>query len=126
MKKLSLFVLFFLGLIVCVNGNSPVKESLKGIWEYRVPDAPYEYSTGTFVFGEVDGKPTLTVKFKSGAEVKAKDVRIENDSVIFSVTVEYELVKVTGKLADNRITGKASSSQGVMGLTAEKAKKKTN
>jgi hypothetical protein len=35
-------------------------------------------------------------------------------------------VKVTGKLADNRITGKASSSQGVMGLTAEKAKKKTN
>ncbi len=128
MKKLSLFVLLFLGVVMCVKGNSPVpaKENLKGTWEYKVPDAPYEYSTGTFIFGEVDGRPTVIVKFKSGAEVKAKDVKLENDSISFGVTVEYELVKVTAKLLDNKITGKASSSQGLMSLTAEKSKMKTN
>lgn len=128
MKRLIMLSLLFLGIAVSVKGNSPVpaKENFKGVWEYKVPDAPYEYSTGTLVLGEVDGKPTVTVKFKSGTEIKAQQVKVENDSISFEVMVEYEMVKVTGKLLDNRITGKANSSQGTMSLTAERSKMKAN
>ncbi|MGV8091554.1 MAG: hypothetical protein AB2L24_06765 [Mangrovibacterium sp.] len=129
MKNLVMFVLLFFGVVSWVNGNSTtttVKEGLKGTWEFKVPEAPYEYNAGKIIFGEVDGKPTVTVKLKSGTEIKAQDVKLENDSISFGVMIEYELVKVTGKLAENKITGKASSSQGIMNITAEKPVTKTN
>jgi hypothetical protein len=128
MKSLVMFVLLFFGVVSWVNGHSTttVKEGLKGTWEFKAPEAPYEYNAGKIVFGEVDGKPTVTVKLKSGTEIKAQDVKLENDSISFGVMIEYELVKVTGKLAENKITGKASSSQGIMNITAEKPVTKTN
>jgi hypothetical protein len=128
MKRLIMFVLLFAGIVVWVIANSsvPGKENLKGIWEYKVPDAPYEYSSGKLVFDEVDGKATVTVRFKNGTEIKAQDVKLENDSFSFEVQVEYEMVKVTGKLADNRITGKVNSSQGIMNMTTQRPTVKTN
>jgi len=128
MKRLIMFVLLFAGVVVWATANSsvPGKENLKGIWEYTVPDAPYEYSTGKLVFDEVDGKATVTVRFKNGTEIRAQDVKLENDSFSFEVQVEYEMVKVTGKLADNRITGKVNSSQGIMNMTAQRPTVKTN
>ena len=128
MKKLIVFFLLFLGVAAWVNAVSPVpsKEDLKGSWEFKVPEAPYEYNSGKIVFGEVDGKPTVTVRLKSGTEVKAQNVKFENDSISFGVMIEYELVKVLGKLTDNKITGKASSSQGLMNITVEKPAVKAN
>lgn len=128
MKKLIMCVLLFAGVVVWTSGNSsvPVKEDLKGTWEYKVPDAPYEYSSGKLVFGEVDGKATVTVRFKNGTEIKAQDVKLENDSLSFGVQVESELVKVTGKISENRIAGKVNSSQGMMDMTAERPKMKTD
>jgi len=128
MKKLIVFVSLFLGIVagVCGQSTTPLKEDFKGVWEYKAPEAPYEYSTGKFILKEADGKPVLTVKFQSGTEIKAQNVKIENDSISFAVTIEYEVVKVTGKLVGNKIAGKASYSQGVMTVTAEKPVQKAN
>jgi hypothetical protein len=128
MKKLIVFVSLFLGVVagVCGQSSAPVKGNFNGVWEYKAPEAPYEYSTGKFIFKEADGKPVVTVKLQSGTEIKAQNVKIENDSISFAVTIEYELVKVTGKLVGNKIAGKASYSQGVITVTAEKSAPKAN
>lgn len=128
MKKL--IVLFFiLGIGTCLSvahASAPVKESIRGTWKYSAPQAPYEYNSGTFIFDELAGKPSVTVRFRSGSEVKAEDVKIVGDSITFNVTVEYEPVKVAGKFMGQKFSGKANSSQGIMDLTAEKPVAKTN
>lgn len=124
MKKLIVFVTLFIGVVAGVCGQSSA--NFKGVWEYKAPEAPYEYSTGRFIFKEADGKPVVTVKFQSGTEINAQNVKIENDSISFVVTIEYEMVKVTGKLVGNKIAAKANSSQGIMTVTAEKSVSKAN
>lgn len=128
MKKMIVFVTFFLGIVagVCGQSANQQKSAFKGVWEYKAPEAPYEYNMGKLIFDEAGGKPGVTVKLRSGAEIKAQNVKIENDSISFEVTIEYELVKVTGKLMGQKIAGKANSSQGIMGVTAEKSTPKAN
>ncbi|MGV8138765.1 MAG: hypothetical protein AB2L20_26475 [Mangrovibacterium sp.] len=128
MKKLIVFVTLFIGVVagVCGQSSASLKENFKGVWEYKAPEAPYEYSTGRLIFKEADGKPVVTVKFQSGTEINAQNIKIENDSISFVVTIEYEMVKVTGKLVGNKIAAKANSSQGIMTVTAEKSVSKAN
>lgn len=128
MQRMIMFFMLFLGVIAQGHSKSPVpvKENLKGIWEYKAPEAPEGYNSGKFVFQEADGKPVVTVKTKNGAEIKAQDVKLENDSISFTITVDYELVKVTGKISGDKLTGKAAYPDGVLSLTAEKSAVKTN
>ncbi|MEL7585900.1 MAG: hypothetical protein AAGU19_04235 [Prolixibacteraceae bacterium] len=128
MKRLIMSLMLLTGTVVSGLSNPvvPAKENLKGTWEYKAPEAPYEYNAGKFVFDEVDGKPVVTVKARNGAELKARDVKVENDSISFTVMIDYEQVKVTGKISGNKLTGKAAYSEGVLNVTAEKSALKTN
>ncbi len=126
MKRMMMAVLLFLGLVAVSNAVAPAKGNLKGTWEYKVPAAPYEYSAGKLIFDEADGKPVVTVRTQNGSTIKVQDLKVEGDSFSFLAQVEYEAVKVNGKLDGGKITGKASSSQGVMEFTAEKPALKTN
>ena len=111
MKKLFVFILLLSGAMAWASGR-PVdagKENLKGTWEYKAPDAPYEYNTGKIIFEDVNGEISITVKFRNGTIIKAQDAKIGEDSFSFKVEVEYEPVKVSGKISGNRITGQANS-----------------
>ena len=123
MKKLMMFVLLAFCATLTVNSvAASEKESMKGSWEYKAPSAPYEYNAGKIIIGETDGTPTVTVKFRYGSEVKGQNVKIEGNSLSFSVQIEYNNVKVEAKLADGKITGKADTPEGMMNLTAERQK----
>lgn len=123
MKKLMMFVLVALCATLVVNqATASGKENLKGIWEYKVPNAPYDYSKGKLIFGEVNGQTTITVKLMSGTEIKAQNVKVENDTISFGVMIEYNLVKCNGKVVNGKITGKVDSPEGIMDLTAERPK----
>ena len=121
MKKLVMFVLFaFCATLISQPTAAAGKENLKGTWEYKVPSAPYEYSKGKLVFAEDDGVNTVTVKFTSGAELKAQNVKIEKEVISFVVILDGNYIKFNGKLAEGKITGKVDSPEGIMELTAEK------
>jgi len=118
--------MMFMVFVLCMAGTIHSayafgKADVKGTWDYKVPAAPYEYSTGKLIFDETEGKPAITVKFTNGSEIKAQDVLVEEDSFSFSVLIENESVKVSGNFANDQISGKVDSSQGVMDLTAEKS-----
>jgi hypothetical protein len=117
MRKLALIL--FVSFIVIGSAYAAVKNSFKGTWDYQVPDAPYEYSTGKIVFAEAaNGQPTITIKFTNGTEVSGKEVKIENDSFSFKTEVDYNAVKVNGKLVEGKISAKIDTPQGLMNMTA--------
>lgn len=121
MKKLLMFVLFaFCATLISHPISASEKDNLNGTWAYKVPSAPYEYSQGKLIFGETNGMKTVTIKFTSGVELKAQNVKIEKETISFSVLIEGNYVKFTGKLAEGKITGKVDSPEGLLELTAEK------
>lgn len=121
MRKLMMFFLVaFFATLMVNHAAASGTENPKGIWEYKVPAAPYEYSAGKLILGETDGKATVTIKFMSGTELKAKNVKIEKETISFGVEIESNPVTFSGKLVDGKITGKVNSPEGLMDLTAEK------
>ncbi len=121
MKKLMMFFLVAFCVTLTVN-HAPAseKENLMGIWKYKAPTAPYDFSEGELIFGKTEGQTTLTVKFMNGAEIRAKDVKFEKENISFGVEIESNVVTFSGKLVDGRITGKVDSPEGIIELTAEK------
>ncbi len=127
MKKLMIIVLFtFCATLASKPASSAEKENLNGTWLYKVADAPYEYNSGKLIFSEKDGKTTGSIKFMDGSEIKAQEISINNNNFSFSVVIQDNQVKVTGKIVTGKITGKVDSPQGQMDLTAERAKTQTN
>jgi autotransporter translocation and assembly factor TamB len=98
------------------------KLSLIGLWDYSAPDAPGEYSAGKIVFSEAAGKTAGKVILTGGYEVAVNNLKIDNLSFSFTVEIEYETVKVTGKLANGRISGKAEYPEGVLNIYAVRSK----
>ena len=123
MKKLVVVIAMALSSCFVVNNVwAAPKDSVKGTWEYQVPSAPYEYSSGQFIVGEADGEPVVTVKFMDGTEIKGEHVKFEKDSFLFGVYINYDYVKVSCKIAGDKLTGEVDSPEGLMKLSAEKKK----
>lgn len=120
MRKVVLIFVVACMAIFSVNSVLAVtKNVFKGTWEYKVTEAPYEYSTGKIVFDETEnGQQTITIRFTDGTEVKAKEIKIENETFSFTTEVEYNVVKVNGKLAEGKISGKIDTPDGIMDMTA--------
>ena len=120
MRKVVLILFVACVAIFSVSPTLAVtKNVFKGTWEYKVPEAPYEYSTGKIVFDETgNGQQTITILFTNGTEIKAKEIKIENEAFSFTTEVEYNVVKVNGKLAEGKISGKIDTPQGIMDMTA--------
>ncbi len=124
MKKLVLVVLVAIcSSIGFANPVSAINDNLKGSWQYKVPSAPYEYSSGQIIIAEQEGKMAITVNFSDGSQLKGQDVKIEDNSFSFTVLIESETIKVSGKLENGKINGKVDSSQGIMNFTAEQVKR---
>jgi len=120
MKKVILILFASFLVLSSIAGNlSATKNLFKGTWDYQVPNAPYVYSTGKLVFAETtEGMTTVTIRFSNGAEIKGKDVKIENNTFSFSTEVDANVVKVTGKLTEGKISGSVDTPEGNMQLTA--------
>ncbi len=119
MRKLVMFLMVALFATVYVVPAFAVKKNpLKGTWEYKAPQAPWEYTSGKIIFSEVDGKQTVVVRFNDGTEVKGTELKIEINTFSFSTEVQGNPVKVTGKLAEGKIAGKVDSPDGLLELTA--------
>lgn len=123
MKRLMILVLVaFCATLGSINAQAAENNSLKGTWEYKVSEAPYEYSSGKLIFAEREGKTSGVVKLMNGTEIKIQSLKVENDSFSFVVEIEYNNVTVTGKVAAGKITGKADTPDGEMNISAVRPK----
>ena len=96
--------------------NSPV-----GIWEYTVEDVPYEYSAGTLIITkEKEGyKAVIKVNYNT---LTATDVKVNENTLNFSVYIEGSKVQVSLQVMDDAINGKANSAEGTFSLKGKRNK----
>jgi hypothetical protein len=114
---LSLFIVSAAAQSVSATKNNPV-----GIWKFDAPYAPEGYTTGTIVVGFAEQKFTTTMSF-TGTEYKipGENVKTPGDSVLFSVYLEGQDIKVMLKLeSGTKMSGKAVYSEGEVPLTLTK------
>jgi hypothetical protein len=121
-KILTLLVISFLSVISVSGQNNNKKNNPVGTWKFEAPYAPEGYTSGTIVVGTAEQKTTTTMSF-TGSEYKltGEKVRAVKDSVLFSIFLEGQDVKVMLKLeSDSKMTGKAVYSEGEVPLTLTK------
>lgn len=116
-KILTAILVSFL-FVIAANCQSTAKNNPVGTWKFEAPYAPEGYNQGTIVVGFADQKTTTTMSF-TGSEFKlqGENVKAVKDSVMFSVYLEGQDIKVMLKVvSDTNMTGKAVYSEGEVPL----------
>lgn len=114
-SKVVLLIVFSLTLISQGKSQTPIptpqSEQLKqivGTWEWNLSIGPLKNDVSMEV-QEKDGKPFAIVTLPDGTRVEAKDFRINEDRVQFSVRHAPNSKTITlthdGKLSDSKMTG---------------------
>jgi hypothetical protein len=123
MKKGILIILSIIfSLPILMAQNNQVKNNPVGTWKFAAPYAPEGYTSGTIIVGFAEEKHTATMSF-TGNEYKlpGEKVKAVNDSILFSVYLEGQDIKVLLKMvSDTNMTGKAVYSEGEVPLTLTK------
>lgn len=121
-KIVTLILISFLSVIVaCAQNNS--KNNPAGTWKFDAPYAPEGYNSGTIIVALAEQNPTTTMSF-TGTDFKipGENVKAVKDSVLFTVYVQGEDVKVMLKIENDSImSGKAVYSEGEVPLTLIRA-----
>lgn len=111
-----MFIIFSLSVLTAQNNQSKINPV--GSWKFSAPYAPEGYTSGVIVVGFAEQKHTATMSF-IGSEDKlpGENVKAVNDSVLFSIFLEGQDVKVMLKVEnDTNMTGKAVYSEGEVPL----------
>lgn len=122
MKKATILLVFLFAIISVSTGQTTKKVDPVGAWKFDAPYAPEGFTTGTIVISLVEQKHTATMSF-TGSEYKLNgdNVKVENDSVSFSIFLEGQDIKVSLKGdANEKLVGKAVYSEGEVPLTLTK------
>ena len=127
MKKVILSsVLSMIAIFVLMSFSSPNATSdFLGKWTYTATDAPYEYSKGEiFVSKDKAGKYQCSITFNdySKTTVLAKNVKVNNTKLSFSITVDYEDVNAVLTLKDKKLKGMVSYPEGSISVLAYRKK----
>jgi len=118
MKKL-LIVLFVLS--ISLQSFAGLKEkNVIGTWKYKV-EIDYETLTGILKFEKKEGKLTGEVKTDNGETFLLTKVEIrENNILYFELQPEYDVLKATLTVEDNKFKGMIGNFDGEIPITGEK------
>ncbi|MFN8205959.1 MAG: hypothetical protein U0T82_00925 [Bacteroidales bacterium] len=121
MKKMILSLLLLVVIIpVRFSLADEKNKDIIGNWKCEVNSAPYEYSKSTLAVTEKDGKLSATVTFENGYVVNVRTITFEKKELTMELYVDYNYIKVTGKLENNKITGTVNTPEGTMNIVVTK------
>jgi len=120
MKKVTFLLTLILAVVTSAyaQNTKPVVDPV-GTWKFEAPYAPEGYTSGVIVIGKSAQNYTVTMSF-TGSENKlnGENVKVEKDTVIFSLILESQEIKVSLKgTEDAKMAGKAVYSEGEVPLT---------
>ena len=121
-KEILLILLVVLNLSFLTAQNNQIKKNPIGSWKFDAPYAQEGYTSGTIIVGLEEQKYTASIAFTGSEFVhKGEQVKAVSDSLLFSVNIEGQEVKVMLKIEDEaKMTGKAVYSEGEVPLTLVK------
>jgi len=123
MKKLSLLLalILFSGMSLTAASLNPKDVNPVGTWTYSAPDAPYGYQAGDIVVAKEKDAYTVSLKLGEYA-IKGYNVKYEKNLLSFTVYIESESVMIKATFEENKISGKANTSEGDIPFTATRKK----
>jgi hypothetical protein len=118
-KGIVIILLVVFSLPVLMAQNNHIKNNPVGTWKFAAPYAPEGYNSGTIVVDLNEKKPTATMSVSgSDSILLGENVKTINDSVLFSVYLEGQDIKVMLKIEnDSTMSGKAVYSEGEVPLS---------
>jgi hypothetical protein len=121
-KEILIFLFIVFSLPVLTAQNNQVKNNPVGSWKFEALYAPEGYTSGTIVVGLNGKKPTAKMSITGSDSILfGENVKTVNDSVLFSVFIQAQDVKVMLKVEnDTLMSGKAVYSEGEVPLTLTK------
>jgi hypothetical protein len=104
-----------------VNKDSALlgEENFLGNWKYSADNVPYEYAQGILFISKKEGQLAVDVALLGG-ERKAQDVKVEANTLTFVLNLEGQLVTISFTVVGDKISGKASSKDGIFELKGER------
>ena len=115
-------VIFVFTLTSIAQQSNGQKNNSVGTWKFEAPYAPEGYTSGTIIVGNEEQKPSATMSF-TGNEFKipGDNVKALKDSILFSVYIQGQDVKVMLKIENDTImSGKAVYLEGEIPITLTK------
>lgn len=122
-KNLLAFIIISMFIVtVTAQQSNNMKINPAGTWRFDAPYAPEGYTSGTIVVGIEQQKSTATMSFTgSDNKLSGEKVVTVNDSVLFSIYLEGQDIKIMLKLEDEtKMSGKAVYSEGEVPLALNK------
>ncbi|MCP3931614.1 MAG: hypothetical protein GY705_21240 [Bacteroidetes bacterium] len=120
MKSLSQVIRFSLLFAMLFAFQSMVLAgNVEGTWIYKAADAPYEYSVGEITITKDAGKYKAVVAVNY-SKLTVDKVTVDNNKVSFSLWIEDTKVDVTLNIDGKKMTGKAETYEGTIGLAGKK------
>ncbi len=122
MSKLSVIIILVLaatGFAFAQKGHT----KLLGTWNFKAPDAPYEYQVGNIIITKDKGNYKGEIIFSEYYKIQTTNLKVTGDTLSFKAFVEGDVVYFKGTVKKNKLTGKASYSEGSLPVIAEKVKK---
>lgn len=131
MKKRILFlitlvVIGFAGIVNAQDQKKVEPVNPVGKWDFTAPDAPYGYEKGQIVITKGEKGLKVKIVFNEYSQTDGYKVKYKDNKLTFTAYVEDESIYLSGTFVKDSFTGKASSSQGDIGLKATRKKEPKN
>ncbi|PCE66012.1 hypothetical protein [Sediminicola luteus] len=109
-----LFLAFSLQSMVASKG-------VLGTWKYTSPNAPYEYNTGEIAISQADGEYKVVISIDGGS-MEGTHVKVEGNTITFSVWVEGSSIPVELTANGDKMEGFSQTPEGDLKIKCTRKK----
>ena len=128
MKKAFLLNLFVVVSLAFVTSGTSIAQSkskgITGTWNFKAPDAPYEYSEGSIVIEKKEGSYKFIMAFDENNKLEAYDVKVKGKEITCKLNIQGDVINIKATNKKNNLEGIATYSEGSIAFTATREKKK--
>jgi len=115
-------------LVVCMlligfAGRAQTSSNPVGKWDFSIPEAPPEYSTGKAEFTMQDGKLVFSMLVNGQSAGQPIEVKKNDNTYVCEMANEYFSMKITLNPDGDNLKGMISSDQFAMGISMTPEKK---
>jgi hypothetical protein len=119
---LFLLVVFFIETGVLANEPLTKKFSPVGTWEFKAPTAPEGYTAGDLIISKEGKEYSVVFAMSEYYKVTGYEVEYKKKNLSFILYIETETVHISGTFEEDKFTGTASYSEGVIEVYATREK----
>ena len=121
---LGIFILMSLFITTTLYSAEPVpkKFSPVGTWKFSAPSAPEGYNASDLIISKEGREYTVVFALSEYYKITASDVEYKKKNLSFTLYIETETVYIKGTFEEEKFTGTASYSEGVIDVYAVRKK----